>query len=80
MLLYVPRVQATADDKLVGAIVCKAEARRGSGRIRGYVAMLAVDAEYRKCGIGSALATIAMRAMAETCDEVSAWAVVLPLP
>nr|KAG5689570.1 hypothetical protein BaRGS_021091 [Batillaria attramentaria] len=38
---------------------------------RGYIAMLAVDANYRRKKIGSSLVTKAIRAMiADDCDEV----------
>jgi len=38
-------------DRCVGAIVCKLDRHKGCMR-RGYIAMLAVDHEYRKLGIG----------------------------
>jgi len=38
-------------DTCVGAIVCKLDRHKGCMR-RGYIAMLAVDHEYRKLGIG----------------------------
>ena len=45
-------VLAHVDDKLVGSIVCKAS-RRKNERMRGYVAMLAVDKTCRRGGIGA---------------------------
>lgn len=42
---------AKCDDKYVGAIVCKLEMHHFNAR-RGYIAMLAVDKEYRKRKIG----------------------------
>ncbi|XP_014783727.1 N-alpha-acetyltransferase 30 [Octopus bimaculoides] len=56
--------------KCVGAIVCKLDIHQGVIR-RGYIAMLAVDAEYRRRKIGSNLVLKAIRAMlADGCDEV----------
>lgn len=45
-------LQAFSGDTLVGSIVCKEDKTRKE-RIRGYVAMLAVDKLYRKHGIGA---------------------------
>ncbi|EDW50051.1 N-alpha-acetyltransferase 30 [Drosophila sechellia] len=50
-------------DRYVGVIVCKLEATR-HGLLQGYIAMLAVDAEYRQRGIGRALSERAIEAMA----------------
>ncbi|EDW92839.1 N-alpha-acetyltransferase 30 [Drosophila yakuba] len=50
-------------DRYVGVIVCKLEATR-EGLLQGYIAMLAVDVEYRKRGIGKALSEMAIEAMA----------------
>jgi len=44
-------LQAVDGDRCVGAIVCKLDRHKGCMR-RGYIAMLAVDHEYRKLGIG----------------------------
>ena len=44
-------VKALDVDRCVGAIVCKVHAYEDS-LIRGYIAMLAVDKEYRRQGIG----------------------------
>lgn len=46
---YVPPVQAMCDDRYVGAVVCKMETYSEQS---GYIAMLAVDKEYRKRKIG----------------------------
>ena len=43
---------AYAKEKMVGVIVCKAGQHK-SGTVRGYIAMLAVDKEYRKRQIGT---------------------------
>ena len=40
------------------------------GSMRGYVAMFAIDINYRKLGIGSTLASIAIQRLANDCDEV----------
>lgn len=56
--------------KCVGAIVCKLDIHKRVIR-RGYIAMLAVDAEYRRRKIGSNLVLKAIRAMlTDGCDEV----------
>jgi len=44
-------LQAVDGEKCVGAIVCKLDRHKGCTR-RGYIAMLAVDHDYRKLGIG----------------------------
>ena len=49
--------------RLVGAILCKASPSK-TGRLRGYVGMFAVDADFRRCGIGSALAALSVQRMA----------------
>jgi peptide alpha-N-acetyltransferase len=60
-------------EKCVGAIVCKLD-RHKTGARRGYIAMLAVDHNYRKLGIGSNLVVRAIRSMMSPasggCDEV----------
>lgn len=54
----------------MGAIVCKLDMHKKMYR-RGYIAMLAVDENYRRQQIGSNLVLRAMRAMAaEDADEV----------
>ena len=60
--------QAHEGGRLVGAVVGKAEPHKG--RQRGYVAMLAVEKEYRMHGLGLRLAALAINKMAETCDEI----------
>ena len=37
---------------IVGVIICKLDLHKSSGKNRGYIAMLAVHADYRKQGIG----------------------------
>ncbi|KAI8039409.1 uncharacterized protein LOC128259157 [Drosophila gunungcola] len=54
---------AMEGDRYVGVIVCKLEATIG-GVLQGYIAMLSVDVEYRKRGIGRALSEMAIEAMA----------------
>ena len=44
-------LQAHSDSKCVGAIVCKLDKHRGAIQ-RGYIAMLAVDKDFRKKKIG----------------------------
>ncbi|GIY50690.1 n-alpha-acetyltransferase 30 [Caerostris darwini] len=57
-------------DRCVGAIVCKLDVHKKQNR-RGYIAMLAVDENYRKRRIGSNLVLKAIRAMdADKADEV----------
>lgn len=61
---------AMADNVCVGAIVCKLDLHKKMVR-RGYIAMLAVDSEYRRRQIGSSLVTKAIEAMIrDECDEV----------
>lgn len=57
-------------EKCVGAIVCKLDMHKKMAR-RGYIAMLAVDSEYRRKKIGSHLVLKAIKAMIrDDCDEV----------
>lgn len=57
-------------DKYIGAIVCKLDLHKKMVR-RGYIAMLAVDENYRKKKIGSSLVLRAIKAMIEgDADEV----------
>uniref|UniRef100_A0A182PK53 N-terminal methionine N(alpha)-acetyltransferase NatC n=1 Tax=Anopheles epiroticus TaxID=199890 RepID=A0A182PK53_9DIPT len=57
-------------DTCVGAIVCKLDIHRQETR-RGYIAMLAVDKDYRKLKIGTTLVQKAIQAMVEDhADEV----------
>lgn len=61
---------ALHDEKCVGAIVCKLDIHRQNIR-RGYIAMLAVDKDYRKLKIGTTLVQKAIQAMLEDdADEV----------
>lgn len=56
--------------KCVGAIVCKLDFHHKSTK-RGYIAMLAVDSDYRKRSIGSTLVSRAISQMIEGgADEV----------
>lgn len=57
--------------KLAGVIICKADRENRRKRLRGYIAMLAVDKELRGKGIGSFLAEKAISKMQQMgCDEV----------
>lgn len=63
-------LQAMCEGNCVGAIVCKLDLHRKVIR-RGYIAMLAVDENYRKRGIGSTLVRRAIQEMiAGNADEV----------
>ena len=57
-----------ASGRLIGAVIGKAEAKKG--RLRGYIAMLAVDGAYRKHGLGLRLAATLVEQMSLTCEEV----------
>lgn len=58
------------EERCVGAIVCKLDIHRQNVR-RGYIAMLAVDKDYRKLKIGTTLVQKAIQAMLEdNADEV----------
>jgi peptide alpha-N-acetyltransferase len=60
---------AVSPRALIGTIICKVDNEFGSPK--GYIAMLAVDKRYRKCGIGSKLVIEGMRRMvAMNCDEI----------
>jgi peptide alpha-N-acetyltransferase len=57
-------------DKMVGVIVCKLDVHKQINK-RGYIAMLAVDENYRRKKIGSNLVLKSIRAMAEEdADEI----------
>eukprot|EP01037_Dinobryon_pediforme_P046318 gene46318-59499_t len=57
--------------KLVGTIVCKLDSNELTGLQSGYIAMLAVDSNYRKRGIGLKLATDGIdRMISMGCREV----------
>ncbi|XP_053694760.1 N-alpha-acetyltransferase 30A [Sabethes cyaneus] len=61
---------ALHQDRCVGAIVCKLDIHRQNIR-RGYIAMLAVDKDYRKLKIGTTLVQKAIQAMLDdSADEV----------
>lgn len=61
---------ALHEGRCVGAIVCKLDIHRQNVR-RGYIAMLAVDKDYRKLKIGTTLVQKAIQAMLEDdADEV----------
>lgn len=58
------------DGKLLGVIVCKADRVNRRKRLRGYIAMLAVEKDHRKRGIGSYLAYLAIKKMKDMdCDD-----------
>ncbi|XP_018649256.1 putative n-acetyltransferase mak3 [Schistosoma mansoni] len=57
------------DDTCVGTIVCKMETHLENVR-RGYIAMLAVEKNHRRIGIGSRLVQLAIELMIQDrCDE-----------
>ena len=61
----------TLDGKCIGAIVGKTEAHSSTDRIRGYIAMLAVQKEYRRRLIGSRLVELVIDTMInDGCSEV----------
>lgn len=61
---------AMDEDRVIGAIVCKLDVHKQNSK-RGYIAMLAVDENYRRRKIGSNLVLQSLRAMAsEDADEV----------
>ncbi|CAH8515840.1 unnamed protein product [Schistosoma rodhaini] len=58
------------DDTCVGTIVCKMETHLENVR-RGYIAMLAVEKNHRRIGIGSRLVQLAIELMIQDrCDEI----------
>ena len=61
---------AHAAGRLVGTVICKSELRPRSQRVRGYVAMLAVDKDFRRGGLGRLLAVEVLHRMAASCDEL----------
>ncbi|KAJ9084540.1 N-alpha-acetyltransferase 30 [Entomophthora muscae] len=73
-LTYWPELSFLAKDctgKIIGAVVSKLDQHRGGPRLRGYIAMLAVDKSYRHRGIGSSLAKRSILAMKQGgADEV----------
>jgi peptide alpha-N-acetyltransferase len=70
VLAHAPPPAAGAPPRLVGVIICKAEVRPRSGRVRGYVAMLAVEKDARRAGLGRELAVQVLHRMAPDCDEL----------
>ncbi|XP_076835380.1 N-alpha-acetyltransferase 30 [Brachyhypopomus gauderio] len=61
---------AMVEKTCVGAIVCKLDMHKKMFR-RGYIAMLAVDSQFRRKGIGTSLVKKAVYAMIDgDCDEV----------
>ncbi|GMS78928.1 hypothetical protein PENTCL1PPCAC_1103 [Pristionchus entomophagus] len=64
--------QDTVTDQFVGVIVCKMERTPSVNKMRGYIAMLAVDEAYRKMGVGTKLVHRTIELMVEErCDEVA---------
>ncbi|KAG5184929.1 acyl-CoA N-acyltransferase [Tribonema minus] len=62
---------ALAGQDIAGVVVCKAE-RDQDERYCGYIAMLAVETDYRHHGIGTKLVARAIQAMHKLgCDEVA---------
>jgi len=62
-------IMAMVEDKCIGVIVSKLDNHRGI--YRGYIAMLAVDEQYRKRRIGSSLVQQSIKRMKEeNCEEV----------
>ncbi|KAI9307410.1 putative acyltransfersase [Cunninghamella echinulata] len=60
---------AMNNNKCIGVIICKLDPHKD--RLRGYIAMLAVDKGYRKRAIGSTLVERAVQAMKEqNADEI----------
>ena len=55
---------------LLGAVVCKAEVRARTRRVRGYVAMLAVEKDARRLGLGRELAVQVLHRLAPDVDEL----------
>jgi len=66
-------ILASLSNVVIGVVVCKLDPRHrgGSTRSRGYIAMLAVDQQHRKLGIGSRLVReVIHKMMLEHADEV----------
>jgi peptide alpha-N-acetyltransferase len=69
--------QAKHQGEIIGVIVCKLERHKNS-RMRGYIAMLAVEKSFRKQGIGSALVQrVGERMKFQSADEVLASILIL---
>eukprot|EP00048_Salpingoeca_helianthica_P018816 m.243200 g.243200 ORF g.243200 m.243200 type:complete len:154 (+) comp27111_c0_seq1:58-519(+) len=63
-------ILAYLEGQIIGVVVCRQSVHK-TGTLRGYVAMLAVDAEHRRRHIGIQLVQRAVRTMqAANCDEV----------
>jgi len=67
--------EAPETTKIIGSIVCKLDYHKGHSNpqrcIRGYIAMLVVEKQYRGHGLGSSLARYAIETMRlKNCDEV----------
>ena len=66
-------IMASCGDRLIGAVVCQLEQIHIDSLLtgKGYIAMLAVDQEFRKKRIGSTLVTKSIQKMIEIgCEEV----------
>jgi N-alpha-acetyltransferase 30 len=64
-------VDTNDHDKLVGVVICKLERHRG-GPMRGYIAMLATNEQYRGKGIATTLVSKALDLMIEKdADEIA---------
>ncbi|XP_062131299.1 N-alpha-acetyltransferase 30A [Drosophila sulfurigaster albostrigata] len=65
-------ILAQHEERYVGVIVCKIDHLSNPELWQGYIAMLAVDPEYRRQGIGSTLVEKAIEMMkAEQADEIA---------
>ena len=62
-------IMARSGGKVIGAVVCQKERRKKTGAVRGYIAMLAVDDEHRKKGIGRTLVVEVIRRMCADAEE-----------
>ena len=51
--------------KCIGAIVSKSSTQKSTGLQKGYIAMLAVEQEYRRLGIGKKLVQLTLDRMKE---------------
>ena len=60
-----------SEDPIIGCIINKVDRKSQAHPLRGYIAMLAVEKKYRKCGIGSELVCAAVDLMKQTkCEWV----------
>jgi len=63
-------IGSTEQGELIGVIICKADVHAKSKVKRGYLAMLVVDKKYRKLKIGTKLAVMSIKEMANlNCKE-----------